>query len=88
MNYPAASCEVSEDRNGMIMPPHPTLSRQGRGNSVTPQQAAGNHPDSKQLKKITVSLRARRVQQSHIIDRHVASFLAIATRFKHLIFEF
>ena len=47
MNYPAASCGESEDRNGMIMPPHPTLSRKGRGNSVTPQQAAGNHPDSK-----------------------------------------
>ena len=45
MNYPAASCEVSEDRNGMTMPPHPALSREGRGNSVTPQQAAGNHPD-------------------------------------------
>jgi len=32
INYPAASSGVSEDRNGMIMPPHPTLSRGGRGN--------------------------------------------------------
>ena len=28
MRYPAARCEVSEDRNGMIMPPHPTLYRE------------------------------------------------------------
>ncbi len=46
MNYPAASSGVSEDRNGMIMPPHPTLSREGRGNNDSPQQAEGNHPDS------------------------------------------
>ncbi len=46
MNYPAASSGVSEDRNGMIMSPHPTLSREGRGNGVTLQQAAGYHPDS------------------------------------------
>jgi len=47
MNYPAANCGVSEDRNGMIIPPHPTLSRKGRGNNVTPQLAAGNRPDSR-----------------------------------------
>jgi len=34
---------VSEDRNGMIMPPHPTLSREGRGDSVTLQHAAWYH---------------------------------------------
>jgi len=45
MNNPAASGGVSEDRSGMIMSPHPTLSRGGRGNSGTPQQAAGDYPD-------------------------------------------
>jgi len=41
INYPAASSGVSEDRNDMIMPPHPPLSREGRGNSVTSQQVGG-----------------------------------------------
>jgi len=36
MNYPTG---VSEDGNDMIMPLTLTLSRQGRGNRVTPQQA-------------------------------------------------
>jgi len=60
MNYPAAKSGVSEDRNGIIMPPHPNplpqgergqvrapdpaLSREGRGQGVTPQLAAGDHP--------------------------------------------
>ncbi len=34
MNFPVASYGVSEDRNSMIMPPHPTLSRGGRGNMI------------------------------------------------------
>jgi len=29
--------------NSLIMPPHPALSREGRGNNVIPQHAAGHH---------------------------------------------
>ena len=36
MNNPAASGGVSEDRSGMIMPPHLTLSRRGEG-TVAPR---------------------------------------------------
>jgi len=39
----STSGEISEDRNGMTMPPHPTLSREGRGHSITLQHAAGDH---------------------------------------------
>jgi len=41
MNYPAARCEVSEDRNGMIMPPHPTLSRGGEREQCHPAACCG-----------------------------------------------
>ena len=34
----------------MIMPPHPTLSREGRGNKVTPQQSCEESLDSKSAK--------------------------------------
>ena len=43
MNYPVKSGEVFGGTGTIIMPPHPALSRKGRGNKVTPQQAARNH---------------------------------------------